>query len=158
MRWLFLIPFGTSLITGYIAQKSKDELAYLSAAMTVVTVFLSLVMAPWQIQLLILVVAVVIARQFWLKVEQERFSQADFSNPQIAQSERDNNNLADQPTTSNSEETIIRKYRGASYEVKIPNINVTKIEREGKYRGTDCKVQYLQKEKENREEGTSELQ
>lgn len=146
MRWLFLIPLSTSLITGYIAQKSADEITYLSAAITVVTLLLSLVMAPWQVQLLILIVAVFVVRQFWLRLERNKISSTDTSlvSQEISQSDRENNQ-------ESTEETIIRKYRGASYKVKIPKINVTEIEREGKYRGADFTVRYLQKEKEEGE-------
>lgn len=146
MRWLFLIPFSTSLIMGYIAQKSTDEITYLCGAMAAVTLFLSLVMAPWQVQLLILIVAVVIARQFWLKFERNKL--LDSENSLVLTGDRKNNKQSTDATVNESEETVTRKYRGANYEVKIPKINVTQIEREGKYRGADFRVRYLQKEQE----------
>lgn len=146
MRWLFLIPLSTSLITGYIAQKSTDEIAYLSAAMTAITLFLSLVMAPWQVQLLILIVAVVIARQFWLKLKWDKLAELKTS-PNL-QGDRKNDQPPVDTKANESEEKVIRKYRGASYEVTVPKINVTEIERDGKYRGADFRVRYLQKETE----------
>jgi hypothetical protein len=103
MRLLFLIPIATGLISGYIAQKSDDEMAYLTSAFAIFSLLLSLILAPWQIQLLILLLVSLAVRQFWLKVESEMTSEAKSENP---------------------EEKIAYKYRGATYE---PNIASAKL-------------------------------
>jgi hypothetical protein len=132
MRWFFLIPLTTSLITGYISQKSADEIAYLTGVFTIVSLFASLVMAPWQVQLLILLVVSIVARQFWLKLE--------FENQLKAEREE----KADEPpaasTLNEIEEKTIRKYRGVSYEPSVSTSSVTDVEIEGKYRGATYKV------------------
>lgn len=55
MPLFFLIPLFTGLITGYFWNKHNDEVAYISGVLTAVTLILSLIVAPWQIQLSLLV-------------------------------------------------------------------------------------------------------
>ena len=54
MHLLFLIPLMTCLASGYIFKSCADEMAYLTGIITVISLVLSLVLAPWQLQLLIL--------------------------------------------------------------------------------------------------------
>jgi membrane protein implicated in regulation of membrane protease activity len=141
MRWFFLIPLATGLISGYIAQKSDDEMAYLTSAATVISLFLSLILAPWQVQLLILIVVFIAVRQFWLKLESGMQSAAKEKEPQSDRA------MTNQPTASVTEEVegkLTRKYRGASYEPAVPTESFTEVEKEGKYRGANCKVRSLQ--------------
>lgn len=59
MPLFFLIPLFTGLATGYISKKCTDEIAYLTGLFTVISLILSLVLAPWQIQLVMLVLVVI---------------------------------------------------------------------------------------------------
>lgn len=63
MHLLFLIPLTTSLVSGYIFRSCTDEMAYLTGSITVVSLILSLVLAPWQIQLLILMLVMTSTRR-----------------------------------------------------------------------------------------------
>ena len=54
MHLFFLIPLITALLTSYIFKKSSDEMAYLTGIITLVSLILCLVLAPWQLQLLVL--------------------------------------------------------------------------------------------------------
>lgn len=54
MNLTFLIPLTTCLVSGYIFKKSTDEMAYLTGSVTIVSLVLSIIIAPWQIQLLVL--------------------------------------------------------------------------------------------------------
>lgn len=54
MNLVFLIPLATCLFTGYLCQKCPGEIAYLTAIVAVVSLILSLILAPWQLQLLII--------------------------------------------------------------------------------------------------------
>ena len=56
MPLFFLIPLCTALASGYLFKKCSDELAYLTGVLTIVSLVLSLVLAPWQIQLVLLIV------------------------------------------------------------------------------------------------------
>lgn len=54
MRWIFLLPLITCVASGYLCKKSSDEMAYLTGTATVVSLILTLILAPWQVQLLVL--------------------------------------------------------------------------------------------------------
>jgi membrane protein implicated in regulation of membrane protease activity len=105
MRWFFLIPLATGLLTSYISLISADEIAYLTGAITVLSFLITLVIAPWQIQLLVLILAIVAVRQFWRKLD----SEVQLESPQNISSE----NL------SKIEEKVSRKYRGVAYDLSV---------------------------------------
>ncbi len=63
MHLLFLIPLMTSLVAGYIFNKSAQEIADLSGSVAVISLILSLVLAPWQFQLLVLIVVIISTRK-----------------------------------------------------------------------------------------------
>lgn len=54
MNLTFLIPLTTCLVCGYVFKKCADEMAYLTGSVTLVSLVLSIIIAPWQIQLLVL--------------------------------------------------------------------------------------------------------
>ncbi len=54
MNLTFLIPLTTCLVCGYVFKKCADEMAYLTGSVTIVSLILSIIIAPWQIQLLVL--------------------------------------------------------------------------------------------------------
>jgi hypothetical protein len=56
MPMFFLLPLVAGIATGYISKKCQDEVAYLIGTFTVLSLVLSLVLAPWQIQALLLIV------------------------------------------------------------------------------------------------------
>ncbi|MEB3175846.1 MAG: DUF4278 domain-containing protein [Cyanobacteriota bacterium] len=65
----FLIPLALALGARYIAQKSEAEIAYLTAVLTLIFLLVSLLLAPWQIQILLLLITAVAVRQFWLQLQ-----------------------------------------------------------------------------------------
>ena len=79
MPWLFLVPLATGAVCTYVSQKSSDDITYLTATIAVVCLFLSLVLAPWQIQAGILVLTVL----FVYKVESARRQQKPSLSPNI---------------------------------------------------------------------------
>jgi len=54
MSLFFLIPMSLSLAIAVISQQSSDDLAEITGLAAIVTLILSLVLAPWQLQLFIL--------------------------------------------------------------------------------------------------------
>lgn len=56
MALFFLVPLCTALITGYLVKQSTDEIAYIAGVFGFISFIVSLVLAPWQIQLLLLIV------------------------------------------------------------------------------------------------------
>ncbi|TAE59872.1 MAG: hypothetical protein EAZ87_08110 [Nostocales cyanobacterium] len=67
MPLLFLIPLFTGVVTGYFWNKRNDEVAYIAGVFTAVTLVLSLMVAPWQIQLGLLVFVLFFSNQLLRK-------------------------------------------------------------------------------------------
>lgn len=142
MRLIFLIPLTTGLLVGHIAQKSADEIAYLTGAFALINLLLSLILAPWQIQLLLLILVILTARQFWLKLEariqpdaleKEEPTQVGIFNDATATGATTN-------STPNQANKVVRQYRGVSYETNSPTIPLADTEKVGKYRGKSLPV------------------
>lgn len=64
MHLSFLIPLCTALATGYVSKKCDGEIAYLISLFTVLSLILSLILAPWQFQLLLLILVLVATERF----------------------------------------------------------------------------------------------
>ncbi|MBE9052896.1 hypothetical protein IQ243_21215 [Nostocales cyanobacterium LEGE 11386] len=64
MHLSFLIPLCTGLVTGYVAKRCNDEIAYLTGLFTVISLILSLVLAPWQFQLVLLILVLIGTNRF----------------------------------------------------------------------------------------------
>lgn len=67
MHWIFLLPFITCIASGYLCKKSADEMAYLTGTAAIVSLILTLVLAPWQIQLSILGITIFGTKKLLLK-------------------------------------------------------------------------------------------
>ena len=136
MHLLFLVPLTTGLVSGYLFKNAVDEMAYLTGVITIVSLFLSLVLAPWQLQLLLLVLVIISTRKFLLLNQ----SQAEFAETQSQF--LSNNSTNPQPALLESElgkQEMTSKYRGVSYKPPMTTaITTAQTEREliGKYRGT----------------------
>jgi len=63
MHLFFLIPLMTGLASGYIFKSCADEMAYLTGLLAVISLILSLILAPWPIQLLILMLVMISTRR-----------------------------------------------------------------------------------------------
>ncbi|WP_392532686.1 hypothetical protein [Nostoc sp. C117] len=63
MALFFLIPLCTALATGYFLKKSTDEIAYIAAVFAAISLILSLVLAPWQIQFGFLIIVFIITNR-----------------------------------------------------------------------------------------------
>jgi uncharacterized protein YqgC (DUF456 family) len=55
MHLFFLIPLLLGLVTDYIYNKSNEEIAYFMGTATVIFLLISLILAPWELQLALLV-------------------------------------------------------------------------------------------------------
>lgn len=111
MNFTFMIPLSIVLVATYFIRKSEDEIVYLCGIVVVIGLLLSLILAPWQIQLLLLIIA-------------------GFSTLRLG---KQNQTLEIEPENKSS-----LQYRGSNYEHNQSNsIDVEAIETdvEGKYRG-----------------------
>ncbi len=121
MVFAFLIPLFTGLVSGYIFQKSTDEIGYLAGVAAVISFVVSLILAPWEIQFLLLVVVLVSTHKL-LQQNESRIK---------LQSDRDRVLASPQPQIE-----VPCKYRGANYEPHDTVTEVTEGEIVGKYRGS----------------------
>ena len=115
MRLFFLLPLATSLISGYLCMRSADEMAYLTGTATVASLILTLVLAPWQVQLLVLGVTIFGTRKLLLK------NAAKNETNVLTQSDRPQ--LETGVSTENDIAEIRGMYRGAPWmsdRAKIP--------------------------------------
>lgn len=82
MRLLFLVPLMLGLVVSYIFNDSADETAEIVGLVTAAGLALSLVLAPWQLQILVLMLALVSIRrllQVQYKVEPKEKKEWDES-------------------------------------------------------------------------------
>ena len=119
MSFTFLIPMAIFLIAAYILKNSTDEISYLAASISLISLFFSLLLAPWPLQLFLLVLILFSNRGQWVPSK----------------------NIV----KSQEEEKIKLLYRGANYELPIPTSEVTEVEVTGKYRGQVWKTRQLVK-------------
>lgn len=117
IHWFFLIPLLTALVAFYITHNSDTEISYLTGTITVFTLILSLILAPWELQLLILALVIAWSQKLWFKVQKENVSENE--KPQ----KKEANKLISEESTNSSvtenEDSIVGKYRGISW--KKPN-------------------------------------
>ncbi len=124
MHLFFLIPFCTGLITSYFTRTVDDEITYLANVITLVSFAISLIIAPWQIQLLILVILLINIQRFFPKNQQE-----------IEQPKIENTQLNQVKLPENSQENRTIKYRGVTYNLYSTETSITEGEIVGRYRG-----------------------
>ncbi|MFB2898352.1 DUF4278 domain-containing protein [Aerosakkonemataceae cyanobacterium BLCC-F50] len=112
MNFSFMIPLSIVFVATYFFKKSSDDIAYLCGIVIVICLLFSLILAPWQIQLLLLVLAAL----WTINLRQQ--------NQTVVEVEQEN-----KPTLL---------YRGSNYEHNASNANnieVAEADLEGKYRG-----------------------
>lgn len=61
----FLITLATSILSFYICVRSSEEMSLLFAAIAAVTFAISLVLAPWQLQLFLLILILLMPQQLF---------------------------------------------------------------------------------------------
>jgi membrane protein implicated in regulation of membrane protease activity len=113
IHWFFLIPLLTALVAIYITHNSDTEISYLTGAVTVFSLILSLILAPWELQLLILMVVIVWSRQLWLKGEKKNVSETE--KPEKKEANNLVSNESSNFSDKNNEDSLVRKYRGISW-------------------------------------------
>ena len=110
MSWSFIISLAIFLVCIYICENSADEIAYLAASIAAFCGILTVILAPWPIQVLLLLLILLSNRRHYLPSE----SQEESHEPKKAQ----------------------LMYRGATYKLTPSSQDVmTEVEVTGKYRG-----------------------
>jgi hypothetical protein len=134
IHWVFLIPLLTALVAFYITYHSDTEISYLTGAVTVFTLVLSLILAPWELQLLILILIIAWSQKIWFKLETTNISESHKSQ------KKEVNSLVSEGSTNSSakeqESSIIGKYRGISWQKpNLPSLSTPLPKANLKYRG-----------------------
>jgi hypothetical protein len=137
MNLVFVIPLTVSIVAAYLCQKTAQEMAYLTGSITIISLLISLMIAPWQLQLIIVIVALIIARQLWQQLN------ALEASSEIVSVEENKPAATSSSTESDVQEgKSAKKYRGLIYNPEIELINTVNapstIER--KYRGTTVTI------------------
>lgn len=120
MAWGLLVPVAIFLLLAYILTNCADEIAYIAAVILLVSLFLSLILAPWPIK--------------WLLLALVLLSNRKISQPKL-----------EQTVEKSNEKKIKLSYRGIDYEQKSSAVEVTEEEIIGKYRGQIYKSSSLKK-------------
>lgn len=114
MYLVFLTSLTVALSCVYVYKHASEDIAYLAAAIFWVSLFVSLLVAPWQLQLLLLMLVLLSKKR---------------------------NLLPSEPLAKSQEENKIQlTYRGNKYEATPPSVEVSKDEITGKYRGQIWRV------------------
>jgi hypothetical protein len=138
---MFLISLFTSLVTGYIFKKCHDEIAYLAGVFAIVSLIISLVLAPWQIQFLLLVGVLIITQKLLeknehkLKLEQNSQGKLNYSDH--------HKQILSQPKTTEEEITRIVS-RVANYQAEN-SVEFIEEEIAEKYRVLPWRIHQLAK-------------
>lgn len=74
MTVLFLVPLAIALVSVYIFENSAEEMSYLTAITAIVSLLVTLAIAPWQVQILLLIGALLCSQ--WLLAQYQRRNQA----------------------------------------------------------------------------------
>ncbi len=117
MEFTFLLPLTIGLMVGYKAWGSRHDIAHLAVIFAVVNLLASLLLAPWEVKVVLLILAAIVVGPLWQSFDSK-------------------NNLPD-TQTSDSKETELH-YRGISYESSKSTVPIEKTEKISKcYRGID---------------------
>jgi membrane protein implicated in regulation of membrane protease activity len=116
MFLVFLASTAIALICAYIFRHSSDGLTFVAASILIISFFLSLLVAPWPIEFLLLILVLLSNRRHFL------------ASQSLAQPEQQ------------EEKKIQLSYRGAKYETTAAPTNKSIGKITGKYRGHDWRV------------------
>ena len=136
MALFFLIPLFTGLIGGYIFKKSNDEIGYLVGIFALISIVLSLVLAPWQIQLLLLIFTLITTQRL-LQQNEYKLKQVEDDHEKLNYTEKKDTVSSKSITT---EVKTIPKVQYISYQATEPTEKMTEGEFAGKSLGTPLKI------------------
>jgi hypothetical protein len=139
MHLPFFISLTTALVAIYIAKNSADEISYLSTAIVVVSLVLTLIFAPWQLQILLLI-------SIWFS--KKLFFPSTRSTAESQPTQKVESDLAEQITVAQPRSIQIQitklAYRGVSYQSNSPMQPEVKGKIIGKYRGQVCQTSQVE--------------
>ena len=115
MTWWFISPLAIALVVTYLFKNCSNEAAYLGGSIIVVNLIVSLILAPWQVKIFLVLLLILITSRILESIH---------------------------PLDEESKTTKLF-YRGANYEVNPPTVELSEEELVGKYRGQVWKTRKL---------------
>ncbi len=132
MDLFFLIPLVTGISTSYFTKYVSDEVSYLMGSLTFFSLMLSLILAPWEIKMIVLAIAIISSHRFLRQVRNDKEEKIVASKDASAQIK--------QQMTRTVEEEKIGTYRGTPYKITSPKRHSQPHPKyELKYRGVRVK-------------------
>ncbi|GET41422.1 hypothetical protein [Microseira wollei] len=116
----FTIWLIVSLIAVYIYANSNDEMAYLCATISVVSIIASLVLAPWQIKLLLLVLVLMSQRLPW----QKNSTVPSQTKKLVSLSNGESNPKAAWDNTEGKQRDLVETASGPTFELKYRGVRI----------------------------------
>ena len=111
MNLFFLIPLVTGIGASYVAKRASDEIGYLMGSLTFFSFILSLVIAPWEVKMVVLAIAIASSYKFLWQGSED--SELESEDSQLLEVE------PDQQNTNLEQEKLIGTYRGKPYYIKV---------------------------------------
>lgn len=138
MTLYFIIPLAIVLLAAYIFKNSADEMAYLAGCIAVVALLVALILAPWQLKLVLLSIVVLTSTKLWFPSRELKAGSS--STMLVENADSENLTTKSEKKADNSGDnfftTLVKgSYRGVNYEHNIPAVQVSEVELKGKYRG-----------------------
>jgi hypothetical protein len=142
MEFSFLVPLGIGLIVGYKSLGSNHDIAHLVAVFAVINLLISLLLAPWEIQILLLFVVAIAVQLLWAKFDSKNDADILSNFGKNKESTLHYRGIDYQPPAATespeNNEKAVKCYRGISYQSsEIPAKEIKDVpEQVIKYRGT----------------------
>ncbi len=124
MILLINISLATGITASYFTKHTSEEISYLMGSLTFFSLLLSLILAPWQIKLIILIIVIISIHRFWQHIGSDKELETEQQTLKKSQHSEDSKQLK-----------IESKYRGVAYQPHPETAKVVEEELTGKYRG-----------------------
>lgn len=124
MEFSFLVPLGIGLIVGYKSLGSNHDIAHLVAIFAVINLLVSLLLAPWEIQILLLFVVAIAVRLWWVKFDGQNEGDPLRGLDKNKNSPLQYRGIGYQPPqvteSPETQEPVVKCYRGINYQSPTP--------------------------------------
>ncbi|MFM1841485.1 MAG: hypothetical protein RLZZ490_216 [Cyanobacteriota bacterium] len=147
MEFSFLVPLGIGLIVGYKSLGSNHDIAHLVAVFAVINLLVSLLLAPWEIQIILLGVGAIAVRLLWVKFDHQTDAAQSGNLQENQASKLQYRGISYQSCgaieSPEQTEQAVKCYRGINYQSPKPSSEVAQAipKKVIKYRGTEIRSQ-----------------
>ena len=144
MQLFFLISLATGTTASYLTKHTSNEISYFMGTLALISLLLSLILAPWQIKLIILIIVIVSMIRVWQHIgigEEPEIQSEDLDKFQDRQDNQQQNQVLSEELTG--------MYRGHPYHITHSEQNqISKTDYKLKYRGVNI-IKHQEKPAQN---------